>query len=169
MDAKACAWLDDKDPIHWCRAHFSVYQKCDMLCNNLCEVCTSLHLLILTFSFHYIFIVTMYVQGLFHCIFIVKKQVFNSKIGGPRNKPIHGLMGGLREYCMKRMQLARDRPLKWNTRLICPSIVEKLDALKEDSRGCIPTYAGYSKYQVIEMCVDQFAVNLETMECTCRK
>lgn len=95
--------------------------------------------------------------------------MFNSKIGGPRNKPILGLMEGLKDYCMKRMQLARERPSKWNSKLITPSAAEKLEILKVDSRCCIPLYAGYKRYQVTEMYGAQFAVDLDTKECTCRK
>lgn len=30
-------WLQDKSPCYWSRLYFSIYPKCDMLLNNLCE------------------------------------------------------------------------------------------------------------------------------------
>ncbi|KAF7146254.1 hypothetical protein RHSIM_Rhsim04G0159500 [Rhododendron simsii] len=36
-DGAAFKWLAKHKPQHWCRSHFSVAPKCDMLLNNLCE------------------------------------------------------------------------------------------------------------------------------------
>ena len=33
----AYAWLDEKDPTSWSRAHFKTGLDCDILVNNMCE------------------------------------------------------------------------------------------------------------------------------------
>ncbi|XP_059292485.1 uncharacterized protein LOC132045936 [Lycium ferocissimum] len=37
LDPKALKWFINKPPIHWSRAFFSSFSKCDALLNNLCE------------------------------------------------------------------------------------------------------------------------------------
>ncbi|KAH0672901.1 hypothetical protein KY290_025184 [Solanum tuberosum] len=37
LDSKAPEWFINKPPIHWSRAFFSSFPKCDVLLNNLCE------------------------------------------------------------------------------------------------------------------------------------
>lgn len=37
LSTEAHAWLVERDPKHWSRAHFKTTNKCDMLINNLCE------------------------------------------------------------------------------------------------------------------------------------
>ncbi|KAK0581421.1 hypothetical protein LWI29_013607 [Acer saccharum] len=37
IDVKAWQWLNDKPANQWTKSHFSIFPKCDMLLNNLCE------------------------------------------------------------------------------------------------------------------------------------
>nr|XP_027090214.1 uncharacterized protein LOC113711247 [Coffea arabica] len=37
IDIHATKWFDDKPPSQWSRAYFSIYPKCDILLNNMCE------------------------------------------------------------------------------------------------------------------------------------
>lgn len=37
LDSKSLEWFTNKPPIHWSRAFFSSFPKCDVLLNNLCE------------------------------------------------------------------------------------------------------------------------------------
>jgi len=37
IDIDALKWFTNMPPIHWSRAFFSSFTKCDMLSNNMCE------------------------------------------------------------------------------------------------------------------------------------
>lgn len=37
LSEAAYKWMEGKDPRHWSKSHFSIWTKCDMLLNNLCE------------------------------------------------------------------------------------------------------------------------------------
>ncbi|KAG8380434.1 hypothetical protein BUALT_Bualt06G0014900 [Buddleja alternifolia] len=131
VDEGAHQWLSEVPAKHWSKSHFSVYSKCDILLNNLCES-------------------------------------FNATILEARNKPLLNMLEKIRIYIQKRLQAKRVEATNWDGPL-CPKIQKILDKLKNDTRSCISTYVGGSKFEVRDGYGGQNAVNVNQRTCSCRR
>ena len=69
---------------------------------------------------------------------------FNKCVLDARSKPIIGLLEGMRNYMMSRMQACREKVQKWDG-LICHKIQERIEIAKKEARGCIATCSGNKK------------------------
>ncbi|KAG8380435.1 hypothetical protein BUALT_Bualt06G0015000 [Buddleja alternifolia] len=68
----------------------------------------------------------------------------------------------------KRLQAKRVEATNWDGPL-CPKIQKILDKLKNDTRSCISTYVGGSKFEVRDGYGGQNAVNVNQRTCSCRR
>ncbi|KAL0320080.1 UNVERIFIED_CONTAM: hypothetical protein Sradi_5269500 [Sesamum radiatum] len=85
-----------------------------------------------------------------------------------RNKPLLGMLETIRIYLQKRLQSRRDTSVRWHGPL-CPKVQKVIEKLKNDTRTCISTYAGGSKFEVRDMYGGQNAVDINMKTCSCRR
>nr|XP_033515075.1 uncharacterized protein LOC117279634 [Nicotiana tomentosiformis] len=85
-----------------------------------------------------------------------------------REKPILGLLEGIRIYLMKKLNQKREDLLKYQGNL-CPRIRKLVEKVKEDSATSIPTWAGKFLFQVKAMYGEQFSVDLIERTCSCKE
>ncbi|KAL0322330.1 UNVERIFIED_CONTAM: hypothetical protein Scaly_2529400 [Sesamum calycinum] len=71
------------------------------------------------------------------------------------------------EYICKRLQSRRDTSLRWHGPLY-PKVQKVLEKLKNDTRACISTYVGESKFEVRDMHDGQNAVDINMETCSCQ-
>ncbi|KAL0312256.1 UNVERIFIED_CONTAM: hypothetical protein Sradi_5624900 [Sesamum radiatum] len=95
-------------------------------------------------------------------------ESFNSTIIEARNKPLLGMLETIRIYLQKRLQSRRDTSVRWHGPL-CPKVQKVIEKLKNDTRTCISTYAGGSKFEVRDMYGGQNAVDINMKTCSCRR
>ncbi|XP_060202807.1 uncharacterized protein LOC132631225 [Lycium barbarum] len=84
-----------------------------------------------------------------------------------REKPILGLLEGIRVYLMKRMNQKRE-VLQYQGSL-CPRIQKLVEEKKKAASASIPTWAGQFLFQVKTMYGEQFSVDLNGRTCSCRE
>ncbi|CDP18356.1 unnamed protein product [Coffea canephora] len=131
----AYAWLDEKDPNTWSRAHIKTGLDCDILVNNMCES-------------------------------------FNSIILKTGSLPIVGMLQTIYLYVLKRMEKNRETMSSMKVKLLTYYFLSqflKLHYAKKEQCMCICYYASTMKYQICCPFSDQFAVDLGSKTCTCRK
>lgn len=95
-------------------------------------------------------------------------ESFNRQILSARTKPILGMLEKIKVYLMLRLQ-SRRSSIDRHQGSICPRIMRIVEKLKEQSAFCFPSYAGGSKFQVREMNNEQFCVDTNLKQCSCRK
>lgn len=131
LNPKEAKWFTNKPSIHWSRAFFSPFTKCDMLLNNLCES-------------------------------------FNSVLLVARDKHILIMLESIRMYMISRLQKNRDSMMKHDHR-ICPRILLKLEQNKTKAAECIATKSDQLHYQIEDIYLRLFSLDLEKMTCSCRR
>nr|XP_027090294.1 uncharacterized protein LOC113711329 [Coffea arabica] len=95
-------------------------------------------------------------------------ESFNSIILKTRSLPIVGMLRTIYLYVLKRMEKNRETMSK-HEGLLCPAIFDILEKAKKEQCMCICYYASPMKYQICCPFSDQFAVDLGSKTCTCRK
>lgn len=92
-------------------------------------------------------------------------ESFNSWIGELRVKPILKLVDGLRAKLMTRLHTRYQKGRGWESE-VPPTIIEKLNKAKKDSRKCTLQVAATNEFEVIDK--DRYyIVNLDTRTCQC--
>ncbi|KAL8477002.1 hypothetical protein ACS0TY_029342 [Phlomoides rotata] len=96
-------------------------------------------------------------------------ESFNANILDARDKSIITMLEWIREYLMKRLQKNRDiASEKWKGQL-CPRIQKNVDQNTEKVSDCIPIKGNNHHYQISCFGGEQFTVDLNKYECTCRR
>ncbi|KAL4280302.1 hypothetical protein GQ457_03G028240 [Hibiscus cannabinus] len=95
-------------------------------------------------------------------------ECFNKMILEARDKPILTMMEIIRTKMMKRISKKAEAAEKC-TGLLCPKIQKQVDILIEQAVKCWPTHAGGLRYEVAFGPSDQYVVDLQLRECSCRK
>ncbi|KAI5324027.1 hypothetical protein L3X38_033100 [Prunus dulcis] len=93
-------------------------------------------------------------------------ECFNSAILEARDKPIITMVERIRTYLM--LRVAREKEVKWTQR-VGPMIFQIIEKNLKESGSCIAQNAGGNRFQVTHMLGRQYAVDLNTHSCSCRK
>ncbi|XP_012830624.1 PREDICTED: uncharacterized protein LOC105951718 [Erythranthe guttata] len=94
-------------------------------------------------------------------------ECFNSFILDAREKPIISLLESIRNLLMTRIQINREKALKWDGPL-CPKIKQVLMKTMKEAGECIPIRSDEWNFQIMGPST-QHSVDVRERRCSCRK
>ncbi|XP_060167418.1 uncharacterized protein LOC132598512 isoform X2 [Lycium barbarum] len=95
-------------------------------------------------------------------------ESFNSVLLHVRDKHIWTMIESIRIYMMSRLQKNRDKMMNRRHK-ICPKILLKLEQNKDKATECIATKSDQFHYQVEDIYLRLFSVDLKEKTCSCRR
>ncbi|WVY90437.1 hypothetical protein V8G54_035951 [Vigna mungo] len=97
-------------------------------------------------------------------------EAFNSVLVDSRSKPIISMLEDIRVYIMNRWAANRKKMTQYQA-TICPKVWNRFQKESWLGRYWLPRWSGDKLFEVIHISQfgHQFVVNVDTMECTCRK
>ncbi|XP_014521852.1 uncharacterized protein LOC106778409 [Vigna radiata var. radiata] len=97
-------------------------------------------------------------------------EAFNSVLVDSRSKPIISMLEDIRVYIMKRWGANKTKMTQYHAS-ICPKVWNKFQKESSLGRYWLPRWSREKLFEVIHISEfgHQFVVNVDTMDCTCRK
>ncbi|WVY95217.1 hypothetical protein V8G54_034305 [Vigna mungo] len=97
-------------------------------------------------------------------------KAFNSVLVDSRSKPIVSMLEDIRVYIMKRWAVNKTKMTQYHAS-ICPKVWNKFQKESSLGRCWLPRWSREKLFEVMHISEfgQQFVVNVDTMDCTCRK